>query len=155
MPIFENLPVLPFLIKRAALGNLKANFHCAHLHSFIPLQKPPPLHSVFFNCLYAPSAPHLRNRNGTQTASLQGWRGIRDLHQIMRVWTTIGDTSPKLILHLKDIQRNVLVSIFRYPIFHTILLNLAHHKLDDYDGMIHTNLQIVRYRDLDITLVQN
>ena len=27
---FEKPPVLPFLIKRAALGNLKANFHCAH-----------------------------------------------------------------------------------------------------------------------------
>ena len=38
MPIFENLPVLPFLIKRAALGNLKASFHCAHLHSFFPLR---------------------------------------------------------------------------------------------------------------------
>ena len=38
MPIFENLPVLPFLIKRAALGNLKASFHCAHLHSFFPLK---------------------------------------------------------------------------------------------------------------------
>ena len=30
---FENPPVLPFLIKRAALGNLKVNFLCAHLHS--------------------------------------------------------------------------------------------------------------------------
>ena len=28
-----------FLIKRAALGNLKVNFHCAHLHSFFPLKK--------------------------------------------------------------------------------------------------------------------
>ena len=64
----------------------------------------------------------------------------------------MSDSSPKLILHLKDIQRNVLVSIFRYPIFHTILLNIVHHNLDDYDGMIHTNLQFVRYRDLDITL---
>ena len=35
---FENLPVLP-LIKLAALGNLKASFHCAHLHSFFPLKK--------------------------------------------------------------------------------------------------------------------
>ena len=32
-----------FLIKRAALGNLKVNFHCAHWHSFFPLKKGPPL----------------------------------------------------------------------------------------------------------------
>ena len=31
--------LLLFLIKRAALGNLKANFHCAHWHSFFPLKK--------------------------------------------------------------------------------------------------------------------
>ena len=31
--------LLLFLIKRAALGNLKANFHCAHLHRFFPLKK--------------------------------------------------------------------------------------------------------------------
>ena len=30
---------LLFLIKRAALGNLKVNFHCAHLHRFFPLKK--------------------------------------------------------------------------------------------------------------------
>ena len=28
-----------FLIKRAALGNLKVNFHCAHWHRFFPLKK--------------------------------------------------------------------------------------------------------------------
>ena len=52
--LFENLPDLPLLIKLAALGNLKASFHCAHLHSFFPLRKAPPLFSVFFNSLYAP-----------------------------------------------------------------------------------------------------
>ena len=31
--------LLLFLIKRAALGNLKANFHCAHLHRFFPLKE--------------------------------------------------------------------------------------------------------------------
>ena len=31
--------LLLFLIKRAALGNLKVNFHCAHLHRFFPLKK--------------------------------------------------------------------------------------------------------------------
>ena len=36
---FENLPVLPLLIKLAALGNLKASFHCAHLLSFFPLRE--------------------------------------------------------------------------------------------------------------------
>ena len=33
---FENLPVLPLLIKLAALGNMKASFHCAHLHNLSP-----------------------------------------------------------------------------------------------------------------------
>ena len=33
---FENLPVLLFLIKRAALGNLKVNFHCAHFAQPFP-----------------------------------------------------------------------------------------------------------------------
>ena len=51
---FENPPVLPLLIKLAALGNLKVNFHCAHWHSFFPLRKAPPLISVFFNSLYDP-----------------------------------------------------------------------------------------------------
>ena len=36
---FENLPVLLLLTKRAALGNLKVNFHFAHWHSFFPLKK--------------------------------------------------------------------------------------------------------------------
>ena len=31
--------LLLFLIKRAALGNMKANFHCAHLHRFFPLKE--------------------------------------------------------------------------------------------------------------------
>ena len=42
------------LIKRAALGNLKASFHCTHWHRFFPLKKAPPLISVFFNGLYTP-----------------------------------------------------------------------------------------------------
>ena len=36
---FENHPVPLLLIKLAALGNLKANFHYAHLHSFFPLMR--------------------------------------------------------------------------------------------------------------------
>ena len=36
---FENLPVLLLLIKLAAFGNLKVNFHCAHWHRFFPLKK--------------------------------------------------------------------------------------------------------------------
>ena len=35
------------LIKRAALGNLKASFHCTHWHRFFPLKEAPPLISVF------------------------------------------------------------------------------------------------------------
>ena len=52
--LFENLPVLPLLIKLAALGNLKVNFHCAHWNSFFPLRKASPLISVYFNSLYDP-----------------------------------------------------------------------------------------------------
>ena len=52
--VFENPPVLPLLIKLAALGNLKVNFHCAHWHSFFPLREGPPLISVFSNSLYDP-----------------------------------------------------------------------------------------------------
>ena len=52
--VFENPPVLPLLIKLAALGNLKVNFHCAHWHSFFPLREGPPLISVFFNSFYDP-----------------------------------------------------------------------------------------------------
>ena len=36
---FENHPVPLLLIKLAAPGNLKASFHCAHLHSFFPLMR--------------------------------------------------------------------------------------------------------------------
>ena len=41
--------LLLFLIKRAALGNLKVNFHCAHLHRFFPLKKAPPLSPIPFS----------------------------------------------------------------------------------------------------------
>ena len=113
--------LLLFLIKRAALGNLKVNFHCAHLHSFFPLKKglskthqssltlkggstafPKPLFSwrrlaalgnmkVNFHCAHlhnlspqgtgdvptalsivftTPSVPLVGDRNGAQTATL-------------------------------------------------------------------------------------
>ena len=44
---FRKSPRPSFLIKRAALGNLKASFHCTHLHRFFPLKRAPPLISVF------------------------------------------------------------------------------------------------------------
>ena len=77
---FENLPVLLLLIKRAALGNLKANFHCAHLHNLSPQgtgDVPTALSIVFTT----PSVPLVGDRNGAQTASLYGWRTIRGLRQ--------------------------------------------------------------------------
>ena len=40
---FEKSPRPSFLIKRAALGNLKASFHCTHWHRFFPLKRAPPL----------------------------------------------------------------------------------------------------------------
>ena len=98
--------LLLFLIKRAALGNLKVNFHCAHLHRFFPLKKAlskthqssltlkggstshlgllpsgkkrKPLLSIVFT---TPSVPLVGDRNGAQTASLYGWRTIRGLRQ--------------------------------------------------------------------------
>ena len=66
---FENLPVLLFLIKRAALGNMKANFHCAHLHNLSPQgtgDVPTALSIVFTT----PSVPLVGDRNGAQTATL-------------------------------------------------------------------------------------
>ena len=75
---FENLPVLLFLIKRAALGNMKANFHCAHLHNLSPQgtgDVPTALSIVFTT----PSVPLVGDRNGAQTATLYGWRTIRGL----------------------------------------------------------------------------
>ena len=58
------------LIKRAALGNLKASFHCTHWHCFFPLKKAPPLISVFspqgrrgkppYSAIFAPPVPPLR-----------------------------------------------------------------------------------------------
>ena len=90
--------LLLFLIKRAALGNLKVNFHCAHWHRFfplkkglskthqssltlkfflksprpsLPLKKAPPLISVFFNSLYDPFGSPCRGQKP------QGKRGNR------------------------------------------------------------------------------
>ena len=40
---FRKSPRPSFLIKRAALGNLKASFHCTHWHRFFPLKRAPPL----------------------------------------------------------------------------------------------------------------
>ena len=66
---FENLPVLPLLIKLAALGNLKVNFHCAHLHNLSPqgTRDVPTALSIVFT---TPSVPLVGDRNGAQTASL-------------------------------------------------------------------------------------
>ena len=77
---FENLPVLLLLTKRAALGNLKVNFHCAHLHNLSPqgTRDVPTALSIVFT---TPSVPLVGDRNGAQTASLYGWRTIRGLRQ--------------------------------------------------------------------------
>ena len=39
MLLFLKSPRPSFLIKRGALGNLKASFHCTHWHRFFPLKK--------------------------------------------------------------------------------------------------------------------
>ena len=96
--------LLLFLIKRAALGNLKVNFHCAHWHRFFPLKealsKPtsPPLNLKFFLKSTRPSLPLKKapplisvfspqgrrgNRSSSSlgTISFYGWRTIRGLRQ--------------------------------------------------------------------------
>ena len=66
---FRNLPVLPFLIKRAALGNMKADFHCTHLRNLSPqgTRDVPTALSIVFT---TPSVPLIGDRNGAQTATL-------------------------------------------------------------------------------------
>ncbi len=66
LPLREGPPFspIPFSWRRlAALGNMKANFHCAHLHNLSPQ-----------GTRDVPTA-----LLGAQTASLYGWRGIRAL----------------------------------------------------------------------------
>ena len=66
---FLLLYLLPFLIKRAALGNLKANFHCAHLHN-LSLQGTGDVPTALSIVFTTPSVPLVGDRNGAQTASL-------------------------------------------------------------------------------------
>ena len=94
LPLREGPPLSPspfFSWRRlAALGNMKANFHCAHLHNLSPQgtgDVPTALSIVFTT----PSVPLVGDRNlrgkeetallGAQTASLYGWRTIRGLRQ--------------------------------------------------------------------------
>ena len=82
--------LLLFLIKRAALGNLKVNFHCAHLHNLSPQgtgDVPTALSIVFTT----PSVPLVGDRNGAQTASLYSWRTIRGLRQQQSCGSLCGD----------------------------------------------------------------
>ena len=83
-------PVLRLLIKRAALGNLKASFHCTHWHCFFPLKKAfskitPSLFTIKEGSTSHPAPLTLRGEGGNRsssslgTASLQGWRGIKAL----------------------------------------------------------------------------
>ena len=66
---FENLPVLLLLTKRAALGNLKVNFHCAHLHN-LSLQGTGDVPTALSIVFTTPSVPLVGDRNGAQTATL-------------------------------------------------------------------------------------
>ena len=84
LPLREGPPLFPspfFSWRRlAALGNMKANFHCAHLHNLSPqgTRDVPTALSIVFT---TPSVPLVGDRNGAQTASLYGWRTIRGLRQ--------------------------------------------------------------------------
>ena len=61
--------LLLFLIKRAALGNLKVNFHCAHLHNLSP-QGTGDVPTALSIVITTPSVPLVGDRNGAQTATL-------------------------------------------------------------------------------------
>ena len=88
-----------FLIKRAALGNLKASFHCTHWHRFLPLKKAPPFSPSLSSIVFTtPSVPLIGDRNGAQTASLYGWRTIRGLRQQQSCRFLCGD-EPALLIH--------------------------------------------------------
>ena len=53
-----------FLIKRAALGNLKTSFHCTHWHRFFPLKKAPPFSPSLSSIVFTtPSVPLIGDRN--------------------------------------------------------------------------------------------
>ena len=95
--------LLLFLIKRAALGNLKVNFHCAHLHRFFPLKKGlSKTHQSSLTLKGGSTAfPKPLSPQGTgdvptallgaQTASLYGWRTIRGLRQQQSCGFLCGD----------------------------------------------------------------
>ena len=53
----------------AALGNMKANFHCAHLHNLSP-QGTRDVSTALSIVFTTPSVPLVGDRNGAQTASL-------------------------------------------------------------------------------------
>ena len=74
----------------ATLGNMKANFHCAHLHNLSPqgTRDVPTALSIVFT---TPSVPLIGDRNGAQTASLYGWRTIRGLRQQQSCGFLCGD----------------------------------------------------------------
>ena len=53
----------------AALGNMKANFHCAHLHNLSP-QGTGDVPTALSIVITTPSVPLVGDRNGAQTATL-------------------------------------------------------------------------------------
>ena len=107
LPLKKAPPLFPspfFSWRRlAALGNMKANFHCAHLHNLSPQgtgDVPTALLGAFFSKTYpsfltlkegstslSKPLPSQKGKDvptallGAQTASLYGWRTIRGLRQ--------------------------------------------------------------------------
>ena len=109
--------LLLFLIKRAALGNLKVNFHCAHLHRFFPLKKGlSKIHQYFLNLksLSKTHQPSLNLKGGSTShlGLLPSGKKRKPLLSI--VFTTpsvplVGDRNVALnhfILRLADHQRS-------------------------------------------------
>ena len=94
----------------AALGNMKANFHCAHLHNLSPQgtgDVPTALSIVFTT----PSVPLVGDRNGVQTASLYGWRTIRGLRQQQSCGFLCGDKPALLKSFLWNRRDTMLMAL--------------------------------------------
>ena len=89
-----------FLIKRAALGNLKASFHCTHWHRFFPLKKAPPFSPSLSSIVFTtPSGSPYRGQKPSGTRGCNRPTVLYLPHLSSIVFTTlsvplVGDRNP-------------------------------------------------------------
>ena len=98
------------LIRRAALGNLKASFHCTHWHRFFPLKKAPPLISVFFNGLYTPFGSPVSGGQKPQARRRKPPSGAQNRYAIRLA----GHQSPRQVFAGWDRQAVMEISLQLY-----------------------------------------